>query len=173
MNFRRLITRDESGAEMAELAFVLPLLFMLLFGIMWFGRAFQIYSTVNQAARAAAEAAAVPSCAGGSCGSPNTFYAQPCSGSACALKTNVVDPILQAAHLDPTQVQNFSSTSAAMNCAPPGPCSGPGPQETGVQVSFTYPYSFKLNGFTCCPPQIVPITNGITLTAQAQARTEQ
>ena len=49
---------------MAELAFVMPLLFMLLFGIMWFGRAFQIYSTVNQAARAAAEAAVVPSCSG-------------------------------------------------------------------------------------------------------------
>ena len=168
-NFRKIAIRDESGAEMAELAFVMPLLFMLLFGIMWFGRAFQIYSTVNQAARAAAEAAAVPSCA--SCS--NTFYAQPCTGSACALKTNVVDPILQAAHLDPTQVQNFTSTSSAMNCAPPGPCTGPGPQETGVQVSFKYPYSFKLNGFTCCPPAIVPITNGITLTAQAQARTEQ
>ena len=39
-------------------------------------------------------------------------------------------------------------------------------------VSFKYPYSFKLNGVTCCPPAIVPITNGITFTAQAQARKE-
>jgi len=173
MNFRRLIMQDESGAEMAELAFVLPLLFMLLFAILWFGRAFQIYSTVNQAARAAAEAAAVPSCA--TCG--NTFYTS-CSGSSCALKTSVVDPILQAAHLDPNQVQGFTSlTGQVLNCsppaAPPSSCPSSLPQEIGAVVTFTYPYSFRLNGFTCCPPAIVPITNGITFTAQAQARTEQ
>ena len=145
---------------MAELAFVMPLLFMLLFGIMWFGRAFQIYSTVNQAARAAAEAAVVPTCA--SCG--NTFSYT--SANEASLKTNVVDPILQAAHLDPTQVQNFTlQTDQPLNTS--------SPQEIGAMVSFKYPYSFKLNGVTCCPPAIVPITNGITFTAQAQARKEE
>jgi TadE-like protein len=163
-NCRRIAMRDQSGAEMAELAFVMPLLFMLLFGIMWFGRAFQIYSTVNQAARAAAEAAVVPSCSG--CASPNNYTYTSCSGSSCALKTDVVDPILQAAHLDPTQVQAFiSQTDQPLNAS--------SPQEIGAIVSFKYPYSFKLNGVTCCPPAIVPITNGITLTAQAQVRKEQ
>ena len=157
---RKITFRDEAGAEMAELAFVMPLLFMLLFGIMWFGRAFQIYSTVNQAARAAAEAAVVPNCA--SCGNIFSYT----SGNQATLKANVVDPILQAAHLDPTQVQNFTlQTDQPLNTS--------SPQEIGAIVSFKYPYSFKLNGVTCCPPAIVPITNGITLTAQAQARKEQ
>jgi hypothetical protein len=157
-NYRDIALRDESGAEMAELAFVMPLLFMLLFGIMWFGRAFQIYSTVNQAARAGAEAAVVPTCA--SCG--DTFNIDPVS-----IKTTAVDPILRAAHLDPTQVQAFTLQVDQ----PLNPSSSP--QEIGAIVSFKYPYSFKLNGVTCCPPAIVPITNGITFTAQAQARKEQ
>jgi TadE-like protein len=157
----KIALRDESGAEMAELAFVMPLLFMLLFGIMWFGRAFQIYSTVNQAARAAAEAAALPSCPAASCG--NTFP----NSNAAYIQTNVVNPILVAAHLDPTQVQAFSlQTNQVLN-----PSSTP--QEIGTIVSFTYPYSFKLNGISCCPLAMVPITNGITLTARAQAREEQ
>jgi len=161
LNYRKIAIRDESGAEMAELAFVMPLLFMLLFGIMWFGRAFQIYSTVNQAARAGAEAAALPSCPASTCG--NTFP----NSNSTYIKDNVVAPILRAAHLDPNQVQGFSLlTNQVLN-----PTSTP--QEVGAIVSFTYPYTFKLNGFTCCPPAIVPITNGITFTARAQAREEQ
>ncbi len=51
------------GAEIIEAALVLPLLFMFLLGIVWFGRAFQIYSTMTQAAQRGAVAAARPSCA--------------------------------------------------------------------------------------------------------------
>ena len=47
----REIARDSCGTEIAETAVVLPLVFMLLLGIMWFGRAFNIYSTLNRAAR--------------------------------------------------------------------------------------------------------------------------
>ena len=57
------LLRDSSGAEIAEAAVVLPLLFMLLFGIMWFARAFNIYTTVNRAARQGALAAAANNCA--------------------------------------------------------------------------------------------------------------
>ena len=143
---------------MAELALVMPLLFMLLFGIMWFGRAFEIYSTVNRAAQAAAAGAAIPTCAG-TC--LNTFNTDPVS-----LKATFVDPILIAAHLDPNQVQGFSVTAQALN-------PNTTPPESGFVVSFTYPFSFKLNGVTCCPPAIVPITNGITFTARAQAPEEE
>ncbi len=55
--------RETSGAEIAEAAVVLPLLFMLLFGIMWFARAFNIYTTINRAAREGALAAAAHNCA--------------------------------------------------------------------------------------------------------------
>ena len=68
---------------------VLPLLFMLLFGIMWFARAFNIYTTINRAAREGALAAAANNCA--TCG--NTRQ------TAANIQTNVVNPILTAAHL--------------------------------------------------------------------------
>ena len=77
---------------------VLPLLFMLLFGIMWFARAFNIYTTVNRAARQGALAEANNNCA--TCG--NGFR------PANDIRDNVVYPILIAAHLDPAQVQNFT-----------------------------------------------------------------
>jgi Flp pilus assembly protein TadG len=147
----------ESGNEIAEAAFVLPLLFMLLFGILWFGQAFRIYATVNRAAREAAQAAAVPSCA--SCG--NAFR------NATYIQNNVVNPVLLAAHLDPSRVQAFNlQQNQILNVSS-------NPQEHGAIVSFSYPFSFKLNGITCCPPALVPITNGITISVQAQAREEQ
>src|SRR4029078_3438282 len=63
------LLHDASGAEIAAGAVVLPLLFMLLFGIMWFARAFNIYTTVNRAARQGALAEAANNCA--TCG--NSF----------------------------------------------------------------------------------------------------
>ena len=82
------------------------------------------------------------------------------------IQTNVVNPILTASHLDPGQVQNFTvTTNVILN---PG-----SPQiELGTVVSLQYPYSFKLNGVSCCPPTLTPITTGIVMTAQAQARQE-
>ncbi len=152
----RWLAGETSGAEIAEAAVVLPLLFMLLFGIMWFARAFNIYTTVNRAARQGALAAAAHNCA--TCGNtaPNLAYIQ----------TNVVNPILAAAHLDPGQVTNFNVT--------PGVILNPGspPFEYGTVVTLDYPYNFPLNGITCCPPRLSPITTGIVIRAKAEARQE-
>jgi hypothetical protein len=145
-----------SGAEIAEAAVVLPLLFMLLFGIMWFGRAFNIYATVNQAAREGARVAATPTSATVGSTFPNATYIQ----------NNVVNPILSAAHLNPAQVQNFNLQQGII-LNPGSPL-----QEQGMVVSFDYPYNFKLNGMTCCPPSLSPITTGIVINAQGQARQE-
>jgi Flp pilus assembly protein TadG len=54
---------DSSGAEIAEAAIVLPLVFMLLLGIYWFGRAYNIYATITYAAREGARAATASSSA--------------------------------------------------------------------------------------------------------------
>ena len=59
----RCLARDTRGTEIAEMAVVLPLLFMLLMGIFWFGQAFRVYGTLTQAARAGARAAVAPVCA--------------------------------------------------------------------------------------------------------------
>ncbi|MGH9503203.1 MAG: TadE/TadG family type IV pilus assembly protein [Terriglobales bacterium] len=154
--WRRNLLRDTAGAEIAEAAVILPLLFMLLFGIMWFGRAFNIYATVNRAARQGALVAAAPNCA--TCG--NTFR------NSAYIQSNVVNPILLAAHLDPGQVQNFSVLwNQPLN--PGSPL-----VEQGTIVSLDYPYSFRLNGISCCPPALSPITTGVTIKARAQARQE-
>src|SRR5258707_3485154 len=58
---RKLTSAD--GAEIAEAALVLPLVFTLLLGIVWFGRAFNIYSTITQAAQQEAITPARATCA--------------------------------------------------------------------------------------------------------------
>ena len=153
--FKQIVS-ESTGAEIAEAAFVLPLVIMLLLGIVWFGRAFNVYATVNRAAREGAQAAAASDCA---------TCAQTIRDSAY-IQTNVVNPILMASHIDPSQVTNFTLQQGV----PLNP--GSTPVELGMIVSFDYPYSFQLNRLTCCPVSVAPINMGITITAQAQARQE-
>lgn len=149
---------ETSGAEIAEAAVVLPLLFMLLFGIMWFARAFNIYTTVNRAAREGALALSVPTT---SASLGNTFAQQQSDVD------NVVNPILSASHLDPAQATATVTVLSNVPLAPGSPVSG-----NKVVVTVTYPYNFRLNGITCCPPSLSPITTGIVIKGQAQARQE-
>src|SRR5260370_17115352 len=62
------LARETRGQEIAEAALVLPILFMLMLGIFWFGQAFSIYGTITHAAREGARAAVAPLCA--TCGTP-------------------------------------------------------------------------------------------------------
>jgi hypothetical protein len=54
---------DKGATELVEFAIVMPLLCMVLFGMFWFGRAFNIYETLTRAAREGAAYGARPSCA--------------------------------------------------------------------------------------------------------------
>src|SRR5437870_1326455 len=96
LNIKRIARKLEStdGAEIAEAALVLPLVFMFLLGIIWFGRAFNIYSTITQAAERGAITAARPTCAVG-CGSnfPSDIAVD-----------NSVFAVMQASSLDPSQI---------------------------------------------------------------------
>src|SRR6476660_1270436 len=58
-----IIATSESGQELAEAAIVLPILFLILLGIFWFGRAFNVGSTIDRAAREGVKAAGRPTCA--------------------------------------------------------------------------------------------------------------
>ena len=51
--------KNEKGQALVEFAIILPLLFLLLFGIFEFGRAMFIKNTLNNAARAAVRVAVV------------------------------------------------------------------------------------------------------------------
>ncbi len=162
LNRLKNILSGTSGQEIAEAAVVLPLLFMLLLGIYWFGRAFNIYGTINHAAREGARVGMTSNCA--SCGNTPATNAQ--------IATAVTDA-LQASRLDPSQAQIYTPTPTPAAC--PGfslacanaTTTGAGkvricqpvqlnagssnPPVCGVTVSFQYPYQFwfpftSLNG---------------------------
>src|ERR1700676_571085 len=91
---RKLGSTD--GAEIVEAALVLPLVFTLLLGIIWFGRAFNIYSTIQQAAQQGAITAARATCAKGGVSGP-TFPLP------ATVATTVV-AVMQASSVDPAQI---------------------------------------------------------------------
>jgi len=167
----------ESGQQIAEAALVLPILFLILLGIFWFGRAFNMASTVERAAKHAIEA-----------------FHQTCASCGNTTPTNAqivarVNAALHDDHLAVANVTNYSPpfacqptlapacttlngveicTGAPLTCGtatcqtPPVAC-GTDP-ELGVRVSFGYRFTSPL-----------PIANlqAITLHASALSPSEQ
>ncbi len=166
----RRLGAETRGAEIAEAAAVLPLMFMILLGIFWFGQAFSIYGAITRAAQEGARAGAAPYCA-------------TCSGanSAATNAVNAVTTALLASKLDPTQTQSPPSqpglpscTSGSVSCSSSKMCvqapvllkdSGAATGICGVSVSFQYPFQFWLP-FTSLNKQ------KIWITASARVRME-
>jgi Flp pilus assembly protein TadG len=171
----RRILLETSGAEIAETAAVLPLLFTVLLGVFFFGRAYNIYGTITQAAIQGARAGVAPACA--TCG--NQLL------PADQIATNVVAPVLQASKLDTSKVQPFVQTACAcgsVGCGSTVACDAAGlsatpsicvqknvsltgtgnAEQCGTSVAFQYPYGFNLpfKSFT------------LQMKATAQMRTE-
>ena len=154
------LARETCAAEIAEAAVVLPLVFMLMLGIFWFGQAFRIYGTITHAAREGARAAVAPLCA--TCGTPlaSSVVAQ---NAVTALQT-----ALRAAKLNPAQPKKYPVTRPALSLCTTGAaaqCDGTqltnagvcvqdnvqlsgvnstGLAGCGVSVTFQYPYQFWL-----------------------------
>ncbi len=141
--------RGSRGSQIAEAAVVLPITFMLLLAIYWFGRAFSIYATINHAAREGAQTAAVPGCA--SC---NPSQAWP--GSTLPDDTTVVDAIssaLKAARLDPTKASLSPPNPAPQPCpgaVPAGMCESA--SGTAPSGSITICRNVQLNSGSSAPP---------------------
>lgn len=157
MKLVKQILAGTAGAEIAETAVVLPLLFTVLLGVFFFGRAYNIYGTITQAAMQGARAAVAPACATCSNQVP----------TADQIATNVVAPVLQASHLDPARVQVITPAACACGslacgssvaCDPAGTSATPaicvqqnvnisgsgGNAQCGTSVAFQYPYGFNL-----------------------------
>lgn len=169
---RRLKNAD--GAEIAEAALVLPLVFMLLLGIIWFGRAFNIYSTIQQAAQQGAIKAARATCA--TC---DPDFPGPSAVS------NAVEAVMQSSNLDTSQIlvspnppsPNFctntpqgctttaSNIKVCRNVLLNPPASTTQLPQCGTIVSFQYPFNFYLPFTSLNLQQIV-------MSAQAQSRME-
>ena len=151
---------ESRGQEVAEAALVLPIVFMLMLGVFWFGQAFSIYGTITHAAREGARAAVAPRCA--TCGTPLT---------PPALAQNAVNALqnsLRVAKLDPAQPKKYPVTRPALFLCTTGAaalCDGTqltnagvcvqnnvqlsgvnstGLAGCGVSVTFQYPYQFWL-----------------------------
>jgi Flp pilus assembly protein TadG len=182
----RGLARDTRGTEIAETAVVLPMLFMILIAIFWFGQAFRIYGTLTQASRAGARAAVAPVCA--TCGPAATTPTQ----NAVAAITSA----MQASHLNTAQLLPPASWtpptlcacgSASPACGTPVQCDGAttlacvqpnvqlsyptavaggmGTCGTSVSMRYQYPFHFR-----------IPLTNldlgTMQLPGQAQMRAE-
>jgi len=152
----RRLAVDTRGAEIAEAAAVLPLMFMMLLGIFWFGQAFSIYGAITRAAQEGARAGAAPYCT--TCpGNTLTNYA---TNAIQAAKT-----AMTTAKLDPTQARYPSPDPALLDCLTlvAKTCSGGGDANLcvqapvlltdantgatgvcGISVSFQYPFQFWL-----------------------------
>jgi TadE-like protein len=106
----RWLARDAGGTEIVEAAMTLPLLFMFLIGVLWFGLAFFIYGTLAQGTRAGAEAAVAPVC---------TTCVQP-ANPANTIASNAqiaVHNALASAHLSKTNLVATGSWTPPLVCA--------------------------------------------------------
>lgn len=186
----RKLGRNTRGAEIAETALILPLLFVILLAIFWFGQAFRIYTTITHAAREGARAAVAPQCA--TCTNGNF---SPVQNAITA-----VGSAMAAGHLNTTELQPITTSPGLCRCGSPSlscspgtvPCDssvptsnvcvqtnvqlsstltgGAGTCGTSVSLNYKYPFRFTL---PCWPQPCNALDlRNLTLPAQAEMRSE-
>jgi Flp pilus assembly protein TadG len=155
--WKRLAT-DDGGSQIAEAALVLPIVFTLLFAILSFARAYNIYTTITYAAQEGARVANGSTCAL-NCGN---------KASTATDVFNRVSAVLKASSVDPSQIQTYAGTSTLNPCpgttvscnsknnvqactnvemnAPGGTVTGP--TSCGAVVTFKYPFGFQIPFFS-------------------------
>jgi Flp pilus assembly protein TadG len=197
--FRGKLWRRLDGtqaAEIAETAVVLPLLFVFVIGVLWFGQMFRYYGTITHAAREGARAAVAPACA----------TCTPLSTTQNVLNAiNAVNAAMTDAHVDPTKIAAPTTVPALCSCgtassscssgtvacaistspsnvcvqpnvqlsytAPTTGVGGAGTCGTAVSFSYKYPFHFAL---PCWPQPCTSLDlDKITLSARAQMRAEK
>jgi hypothetical protein len=167
---------------------VFPLLFLLIFAILQFGRMYLVYSTIQRAAMEGARAGAGSACA--TCG------VVPLTGALVA--TNVVGPILRNAHIDesllivPATPTRNACGVATGDCDASGTSATPkicmqrnvilnlssggvatsGVPVCGTSVRLVYPYNFSLPSVSTSAPYLTRQNYALNLKAQAQVKEE-
>jgi len=153
-NVRRLAV-ETRGAEIAEAAAVLPLMFMMLLGIFWFGQAFSIYGAITRAAQEGARAGAFPYCA--TCSNTNSlsvFATNAVNAANTAMIASKLDPtqarppapplVFNACTSSPTTCNAAASTNICVQAPVRLTNIAGGTGVCGVSVSFRYPFQFWL-----------------------------
>ncbi len=150
----RHVAGEECGAEIVEFAIVFPALCMLLIGLIWMGRAYNIYETMTRAAREGARILVLTNCA--TCGNvPPT---------AASARTNFVEPVLTSDFLDPTKMSGYTSTYVWLD-----PGATP-PQQCGVAISFSYPVKLVIP-FTSLNASTITISTKVQMRMENQPTT--
>jgi Flp pilus assembly protein TadG len=130
----RKARHGEKGAELVEMAFVLLLFLVLMIGVFQFGRAYNIYQNITNAAREGARFAVAPQ-RGGTINYPNNSEVG-----------NVISSFMQSSNLDPAaatiniQLNNQNVDPACTPCSANSGCA------CGTRVSISYPFSFLFYG---------------------------
>ena len=149
------LASDTRGAEIAEAAAVLPLMFMVLLGIFWFGQAFSIYGAITRAAQEAARAGSYAA----NCATCGTDLLPQRLASA----TSAAQASLLASKLDPTRARQPVPAPSFNACTGGTPSCNPAAGTNfcvqapvhmtpragstgacGISVSFQYPFQFWL-----------------------------
>lgn len=173
--FRRL-AQDNRGAEIAEAAAVLPLTFMILLGIFWFGQAFSIYGTITRAAQEGARAGAAPvctTCAAGSSAAQNANTAVLAALAAAKLdSTRARYPVAPPPVYACNGVGSVTCDGSVTNvCVQTGiqlsNTSSGGAGVCGIAVSFQYPFQFWLP-FTSLNQQQIWMTASASVRLESQ-----
>jgi Flp pilus assembly protein TadG len=141
------LRRDERGAALLEMAFTLPLLLLISVGILEFGRAFQTWQILTNAAREGARVAVLP-------------------GMDDSMVTARVQEYVQAGVLDPgatTQVTIQRSVAISYGSG----------TATGSKVIVSYPFKFMvLNGVAKLVASNTTLGSDFTMAASATMRNE-
>jgi Flp pilus assembly protein TadG len=144
MRTKRICGMNSSGQALVEMAFILPLLFLLVLGIFEFGRLMYTKNTLTHAARAGARTAVVTDNL-----APDTPYTG-CSSTAPVVQStcNGLDTIKDKANIS-ILVQVFSpgaTTPKTVNAIP----------GDSVKVTVTLP------GFSSIVPKLIPLPTTIS-----------
>jgi Flp pilus assembly protein TadG len=159
----RRLARETRAAEIAEAAAVLPLMFMMLLGIFWFGQAFSIYGAITRAAQDGARAGAAPTCS--TCGAPYT------PAQYAANPTKIQAPSSTPTFNACTVVTGSNTCASGSNICVQGPVqlpiAGSGTGVCGISVSFRYPFQFWLP-FTSLNKQRILLTTSASVRMESQ-----
>jgi hypothetical protein len=163
--------KNQRGAELVELAFILPLFLVLLIGIIEFGRGYNVYQNVIHATREGVRAAVADCLTGGNCA----------PGSASTLSdTEIRDKIrdnLKAINID---VPNPASDIVVNNqtVSVPGFQNGASTfsrsiRVYNVQVNYTYNFLFLGGVIKLIAPSSSVGGSGIVISATVEMRDER
>lgn len=145
----------EDGQELVEFALALVVLLMLMLGIFWFARGYNVHETITRAAREGARVAAMPlsHAVSSSDAYPDSKF----------VFDNNIAPVLTSGHLDPAGVENYQMVvrwvSQLEANDPAAQC--------GVVVSFDYPFTFFIP-FTSLRLATVPLHTQVQMRRESQ-----